>query len=899
MLSEREYRIKCINNNFSKMQCRNIVVYGTGINARLIIDYLGKTLNIIGLMDKGRTGEVLYGYKILSEDEVVALTTDTIIIAAQIDSAIEIYKRIQILCKKYNIDVYDLYGNNVRNLLNTIVEIKADSIGLPNSVILAEEKIKEAIDSVDVISIDLKALFSDSFSEEDLLHQVWESHFHYGTKSFTELRRRIVKRYGKSCDKIDSVYSLLKTYLCLSEEDKKRLLETELELRNQHIRINSFLGRLVAYIRKEKKKLILINDTLFPDEFWSSCSDSMHIGLILNCSKSGYNKYNGMYREIIDCEPEKKYLHIGTDYCEDGIAAAVYGFRSIVIRKESEILSADNDLSQDIFLFEDQCHEYCTDNIQYTIMDCPYHGYQKLLVNGNYYVIVNRAAVIRPGWLEQLIYTADNQKDASVICSKVCSKNGAILYAGEIVHEDSIVQKSQMVSGFLPLYDYVHCAKQISLVSFLVWKTEWDEIEKATSELRETVEVYANSIKLNQVIYQPLSEVIYVQSDLELASLFTDITIISQPKVLITDNLLTQFDHDAGSRTAWLYMLLFHKLGFDVTLMAQNFNEIQPYVMLLQQAGIRVIYGDYYRSNWKKWLKEEKDSFTYIYMQRPQSTAFFLEMIRKHCKNAKFFYYACDLQFLRLYRGYMINGNPDDLKESENSKIQECALIETMDVIHVVGSYEQELLQQMYPTKKIRNIPAYIYEQKPNEQSIYDWSNRKDLLFVGSFRHLPNLDAIVWFAEQVFPSIVEHYPDIIWHIVGANPPAEVQKYQGRNLVLHGFLSDDDLLKMYQSCRMVVVPLRYGAGVKGKILEASYNQVPIVTTPIGAEGIPQEENNMIVCNTAEEFADTVCELYQDEKRLNSMSEGGRRLIEKYYTEENAINILKQDMPELQL
>ncbi len=892
MQTEREYRIACINKHFPSLKGRKVVVYGTGINAKLILDHASRYLDIIGLMDESQTGRILYGFNVLTYEEVVAACPDTLIIAAKIDSAIEVYKRIDVFCNDNGIDIYDLYGNNIESVRESIIEIEPEVDKETNEVI------KERIDSSEVVSIDLKAMFKYSRKESEIIREVWENRFTRGTKAFLRLYGMISNQQEKSYGNLDSIYSMLKLYLCLSDEDKNDLLGAELILRRREIKINNYLSWLYRYALDHDKKIVLINESILPQHFWNFVLEDNGISIdsvvVLNRSEIAHNKYNGLYREIFAYEPNRSYLHIGSDYNADGIAAAVYGIKSIVITKEHEnILVINEDEEGTDFLWN-----YCTDKIKYAAVECRYSGYYKLNVNDKYYAIFSKDTEISPGWLEQLVSTADKNQVASVICSRVKKKDGTIIYAGEKVKEDFAIQQNQMVSGFLPLYDYVRKASQISFFSFLVYKNKWDEAEKVVSGLRNVFQTYINSYE--EVLYQPLSEVTYTDEKTNVDSMILNVDIKSKLKILVTDNLLTRFDRDAGSRCTWFYMNQFLKFGFDVTLMAQNFEEVQPYVMLIQQAGIRVIYGNYYRTHWKNWLAAENDSFKYIYMQRPESTAFFLEEIKENCSSGKIFYFACDLHFLRLNREYKITGNPDTLRASEKSKEMEKALIETADVVHVVGSFEQEWLQRMYPEKKIRNIPLYIYEQNSEEQYVpYDASTRKDLLFVGSFGHPPNLDAVVWFAEHIFPNIVEHYPNIVWHVVGANPPIEVQKYQGRNLVLHGFISDDELKNLYHTCRLVVAPLRYGAGVKGKLLEASYYRIPVVTTPIGAEGIPQGEHNMIVCNADKEFAEVVCQLYNDKEKLHVMSDGGGRLIKKYYSETAVKDVLQLDMSELQV
>ena len=100
--------------------------------------------------------------------------------------------------------------------------------------------------------------------------------------------------------------------------------------------------------------------------------------------------------------------------------------------------------------------------------------------------------------------------------------------------------------------------------------------------------------------------------------------------------------------------------------------------------------------------------------------------------------------------------------------------------------------------------------------------------------------------------------------------------------------------MYNSCRIDIAPLRFGAGVKGKVVEAAYYQIPLVTTSIGAEGLDDSVGNMYVVDDAKEMADYICDLYENYDALREMSDAGKVFIEKYLTPKSAEDILRLDM-----
>ena len=231
--------------------------------------------------------------------------------------------------------------------------------------------------------------------------------------------------------------------------------------------------------------------------------------------------------------------------------------------------------------------------------------------------------------------------------------------------------------------------------------------------------------------------------------------------------------------------------------------------------------------------------------------------------------------------------------EAKKWKPIEMELFEKADVGHVVGDFEQKYMQEIYPDKPIRNIPLYIFEDIYKKNTL-SFQERKDILYVGGFGHPPNIDAVLWFANEIFPIILKKYPDIKWHVVGNKPTEEIKNLASDNIIVEGFVSDEKLEQLYNSCRMAVVPLRVGAGVKGKIVEASYYQVPVVTTDVGAEGISSEEKALIVENDACKMAEVICSLYEDYDMLAEYAARERKLIENHYLLKNAMDVLKEDM-----
>jgi glycosyltransferase involved in cell wall biosynthesis len=175
---------------------------------------------------------------------------------------------------------------------------------------------------------------------------------------------------------------------------------------------------------------------------------------------------------------------------------------------------------------------------------------------------------------------------------------------------------------------------------------------------------------------------------------------------------------------------------------------------------------------------------------------------------------------------------------------------------------------------------------------INDFSSRKDFLFIGGFNHKPNADAVLWFCKEVFPIVQQQIPSVKFIIAGSFPPEEVTALQSDSISVKGFVTEEELSDLYNLVKMAVIPLRYGAGVKGKTVEALYNGLPIVSTNIGIEGMPGDQNFLQGFDEPRAFAIQIISLYLNENLLRNASAEGVNYINQYFTHAAAANKIKE-------
>lgn len=366
----------------------------------------------------------------------------------------------------------------------------------------------------------------------------------------------------------------------------------------------------------------------------------------------------------------------------------------------------------------------------------------------------------------------------------------------------------------------------------------------------------------------------------------------NKPIMLVIESKTPEFDKNAGAKSIWHIINTYLKMGFKIIYVPNNFCPFEPYSKIMRDMGIDFIndFSVFNRKMFKAWLKYLAKNIDCALLARPYVAIKYIDEIKKY-KNIKILYYGQDLHFLREQRDYELTKNKKSLKNSKKYKKMEEKLIKEAKVSYFPSVVEKEIAKSLLPKSNVEVVPVYMYktDDKPN---ILPFDNRKDLLFVGSFGHKPNVDGVLWFIDEVFDKIKEEIPDVKFNIVGSNPNGEILKLQSESINVLGFVSDEELSNLYKSTRVVVAPLRFGAGMKGKVVEALYNKCPIVTTSIGAEGINNLNNAITIADDCETFAQKVIELYLNKELNEKNSNNSFKIIENQFSDKLMQEVLQK-------
>ncbi|MGD0281181.1 MAG: glycosyltransferase [Dissulfurispiraceae bacterium] len=343
-------------------------------------------------------------------------------------------------------------------------------------------------------------------------------------------------------------------------------------------------------------------------------------------------------------------------------------------------------------------------------------------------------------------------------------------------------------------------------------------------------------------------------------------------RILVIDHYVPTYDKDAGSFFMYSLLRAFVSFGYRVVFWPENLFRMEPYTSELQQMGIEVIYG---ANNFSDYMKKHGKHFDCAFITRTHIAIHFVDIVRKYI--SKVIYHSPDFEYLREKRRFKLEGGPED--ELLKIKEREFYLFNQSDAITTVSPEDAELIHKEMPDKEIRVIHHPINKIT---HMVNPFEERRDLLFVGS-SHPPNTDAVLFYTNDIMPLLLEKLPGVKLYVVGGNPDKKLRELDPEHIILTGFVTE--LLPYFEQCKIYLAPLRYGAGVKGKIIDAMSYGLPIVTTPIGAEGLGVSDGeHMLIANSKDAIVQSVLKLYSDRVLWDNVSYNSKVFIERHFSQE---------------
>ncbi len=351
-------------------------------------------------------------------------------------------------------------------------------------------------------------------------------------------------------------------------------------------------------------------------------------------------------------------------------------------------------------------------------------------------------------------------------------------------------------------------------------------------------------------------------------------------RLLIVDHRLPTPDKDSGSLRMWNLMTVLQELGFEITFLPCDLLARMPYAVQLREQGVEVV-TDSDVSSVTEHLESRGARYDLVIVSRAHVAIQWLPQVRDLCATAKVIFDTVDLQYLRKERQAKLEGSLNLMDEARRLKDKELGAARAADATWVVSPFERDLLAREAPEVAVQIVSNIhvIHGRKTG------FEERRDILFIGGFEHPPNIDAADWLVGEILPRLHEEVPDLRLFLVGSKPTHGVLRLASEHVTVTGYVPDVE--PYFSSCRLSVAPLRYGAGVKGKVNQSMAYGVPCVVTAAAAEGMGLVHGaDAMIGDSTEAFARCVLEAYRDPELWLRLSEGGLANVRKSFSFEAA-------------
>ena len=548
------------------------------------------------------------------------------------------------------------------------------------------------------------------------------------------------------------------------------------------------------------------------------------------------------------------------------------------------------------------------------------------VAKGKYLYFLNNDTEIKPHCITSLVQVLAEDEQVGAVGSKLVYPQGSLQEAGGIVWQDaSGWNYGRQENPYAPEYNYLRPVDYCSGASLMVRREVFDRVEGFEKNFvpayyEDTDLCFAIRHQLGmKVMYQPKSEVIHYegissgtsitsgtkkyqavnaikfrqkwQTNLVKENYLPNKGIDSVPAaarkyfgdrtILVIDSYMPSYDRESGSRRLFELLKIFKALNYHVIFAADNGVKEEPYTSVLQNLQIEVLYTqEGYGKAIESQIESRLDLIDLAWICRPELNQKYASIVRQRAEIT-IIYDTIDLHYLRLKRAWAIDPTHCTKEQWVEMQAQELKMAHLADLTVTVTATEQKILEAQ-GVDRVAVIPNI---HLPYSGQVPGFEQRQGILFIGSYNHLPNVDAVQWLCTEIMPLVWDTNPNIQVTLLGSNPSAEVLALAGDRITVTGYIAD--VSPYFLSHKLSVSPLRYGAGMKGKIGQSLEYSLPVVATKIGTEGMNLvPEQHILEADHAREFAQQILRLYSDEDLWQAISHQSNQAISTYAPE--AIN-----------
>jgi GT2 family glycosyltransferase/glycosyltransferase involved in cell wall biosynthesis len=549
------------------------------------------------------------------------------------------------------------------------------------------------------------------------------------------------------------------------------------------------------------------------------------------------------------------------------------------------------------------------------------------VAKGQYLVFLNNDTTVLPGWLDRLVATVAGSPAVGAVGSMFLYPDGSIQEAGGIVWQNG--EAHHFGGGAAPDDKRYNFAREVDYCSGASLLIKRDIFKLLGGFDRRFAPAYYEDADLcfgvralgYKVIYQPTSRLVHFEggtAGVDITKGFKRFQIINRkkfvekwravldqeqlpqdlkqltaasdrnrnrPRVVVFDERVPSPDRDAGS----LRMLMILKTlaaWSHVTFVPFNRPQSEDYEQALWQQGIETADAVDYRNL----LKHENVKAAIV--SRPSMGSVFIHRIHRINPNVTVIFDTVDTHFVRLQREYEISGKTATLSEAKRYRKIERKLAQASDLVWCASPEDKQAMEAESPSSRIEVVPT-IHELRAAGNAFVD---RKDLLFIGNLAHTPNEDAVLFFMREVYPLVRRDLPGVRLDIIGDYASDAIKACNSDGVRILGYVPDVE--PYLRNARVFIAPLRFGAGIKGKVGEAMAHGVPVVTTAIGAEGFGATHGlDVMIADDPASFAEAIKQLYSDAELWQRLASNSRLLIKMHFTPEVVAETINRSIREV--
>lgn len=530
------------------------------------------------------------------------------------------------------------------------------------------------------------------------------------------------------------------------------------------------------------------------------------------------------------------------------------------------------------------------------------------VARGRYVAFLAAGLMPLPDWLDEQVQIFREHPDAGLVGSQISMPDGKIWESGGYFDEGGAFRRlGEGANSFHPEFSFLRevdfCSASACMVPLNLFEQIGGFAGKTGDDSVQAGADISAAIRSagRKVFTHPLSKVVILSKSDENPWMSIDSgrravpqsfdhnrdrqahfrinNVVPTGNILFIDVRTPTPDQDSGSQDIVSYFNIFLSMGFESTFIpGADLQFMEKYTPDLQRMGVRCLYTPFVPGI-AGYLESHGPEYDVVLLYKVHCAAFCIDMVHRFCPRARIVFNTVDLHFVREQRQAAIEGSDGLLKTAENTRLLELSIIQKADCTIVLSTEEREILLKEFPVsdKKIAVIP--LIRDIPGRSRPF--FARKNMLFVGGFEHRPNVDAMIYFVRTVWPLIRKDIPGAVFYIVGSKPPQEILDMASADVIVTGYLPD--ISPYFHECRLSVAPIRYGAGLKGKIATSLGYGLPCVASSIAVEGTGLEpEKDILVADTPEAFAAAVLRLYQDETIWNTLSDSGIDFIDRHFS-----------------